>query len=431
MKYTKLFFKFIQGGLVVVVICVVSLLILGHFGYVETVKPFVVQSGSMEPSVPTASIVFSLPQSAYQQGDIITFHPNGNVNQTVTHRIEFKLYPDGVNEAPLFITAGDANKDVDKWEVRQEHIIGKTVLTVPFLGYLVDFAKKPEGFILLVIVPATIVIYEELKALFMEIIKGGKKLKRRYFKGLTFKGGFRLKKDTSTDGRTISENKFSPPKTWMVIPLFGVIIFMISFSAGYFSDIEKSIGNIFKAGTWEEPSPTITPTPTDTPPQIAQTLVINEVLPVSSCSVGTKEGVWLEIYNGYPHQVNLKDYKITDGTNTPIALIHAGSLILENDQMALLAHDASIWQICSPDRNTSVSTGQMGTEAFNINSGHLRLLDLNDDVIDTVKWGPQFSDLDPDINQSIERDPKGKDTELGENFNEDDFEVREIPTPGN
>jgi signal peptidase I len=255
MKYAKLIIKFIQGGLIVVVICVVALLILGHFGYVDTVKPFVVQSGSMEPSVPTASIVFSLPQSSYQQGDIITFHPNGNTNQSVTHRVEFKLYPDGVDGEPVFMTAGDANKDVDNWEVRQEHIIGKTVLTVPLLGYLVDFAKKPEGFILLVIVPATIVIYEELKALFLEIIKGGKKLKSRYFKGGSLKGD-----------RTISQNKFTPPKTWIVIPLFGVIIFMVSFSAGYFSDLEKSLGNIFQAGTWgsppdDGPDPSVTPTP--------------------------------------------------------------------------------------------------------------------------------------------------------------------------
>ena len=239
MRYTKLIFKFFQGGLIVVVICVVALLILGHFGYVETVKPFVVQSGSMEPSVPTASIVFTLPQSSYQQGDIITFHPNGNEKQTVTHRVEFKLYPDGINGAPLFMTAGDANKDVDKWEVRQEHIIGKTVLTVPFLGYLVDFAKKPEGFILLVIVPATIVIYEEIKNLFLEIKKSLKKFRKRNSK-------FILSKQSASKD-TISKNRFSPPKTWILFPLFGVIVFMVSFSAGYFSDLEKAIGNMMRA----------------------------------------------------------------------------------------------------------------------------------------------------------------------------------------
>ena len=261
MIYARIAYKFIQGLLITAVLSVVALLILGHFGYINTVKSYVVQSGSMEPAVKTASIIFSLPQKSYKQGEIITFNPNGNTKQTVTHRIEFKMYPDGVNEAPLFITAGDANKDVDKWEVRQEHIIGKAVLTVPYIGYLVDFAKKPHGFILLVIVPATIVIYEELKALFLEIIKGTKKLKGRYFKGLAFKGSRTIDKDISDKKR-----KFSSPKAWAIIPLIGAGVFMVSFSAGYFSDIELSLGNIFQAGTWNAPpengpSPSVTPTP--------------------------------------------------------------------------------------------------------------------------------------------------------------------------
>lgn len=402
MKIAKLIYKFIQGALAVAVFSIVVMLLLGHFGYVNTVKPFVVQSGSMEPTVPTASIIFSLPQDSYNQGDIVTFHPEGNTKKTVTHRVEFKLYPDGVNGEPLFLTAGDANEDVDNWEVRSGDIIGKEVITIPYAGYLVDFAKKPQGFILLVIVPATIVIYEELKSLFIEVRKSFSKFLER--RKDTFKGG------------TFKDSKTSPPKALAIIPVVGAGIFLIAFSASYFTDIEESIGNIFRVGTWGPP-----------PSQIAETLVINEVLPVSTCPIGgsNKTGVWLEVYNGYSTEVNLKNYKIADGNGDIIDLVTSNTLVPAGS-FALIAHDNATWIHCFSDN--SVITANFGGGKFDINTGTLKLIDPGGVVIDKVVWGE--APLNPSPDQSIEREPDGQDTALVDDFSISDFKLRPTPQPG-
>jgi len=132
-------------------------------------RPFVVLSGSMEPAIKTGSIIFSYPAESYVQGDVITFAPNGNAGKLVTHRIVTKTYPDGLDSPPSYLTAGDANEEFDSWEIKDENITGKNLLTIPYLGYIAEKAKTPYGFILFVIVPATIIIYEEIKSLLKEV----------------------------------------------------------------------------------------------------------------------------------------------------------------------------------------------------------------------------------------------------------------------
>ncbi|OGM59419.1 signal peptidase I, partial [Candidatus Woesebacteria bacterium RIFCSPLOWO2_01_FULL_39_10] len=130
-------------------------------------RTYLVQSGSMEPAIKTGSIVITLPSSVYSQGEVITFSKNSK--NIVTHRIQAKLYPEGASSSPVYKTAGDANENFDNWEVNNSDIIGKVVFSVPYVGYVADFAKKPQGFILLVIIPATIIIYEELKNIIREL----------------------------------------------------------------------------------------------------------------------------------------------------------------------------------------------------------------------------------------------------------------------
>jgi len=47
---------------------------------------------------------------------------------------------------------------------------------VPYFGYVVAFARKPIGFLLILIVPALAIIFDEIKKIFTEI-KKIKKLK--------------------------------------------------------------------------------------------------------------------------------------------------------------------------------------------------------------------------------------------------------------
>src|SRR3990172_10838174 len=112
-----------------------------------------------------------------------------------------------------------------------------------------------------------------------------------------------------------------PPRISILIPAIGASVVIFSISLAYFLDSEDSIGNIFGAAsnfstTTPSPSPSPNPTPIPTPtPGIAQTLVINEFFPDTSCFQDNTEAQWIELYNGYSVMINLNNFKITDGTN--------------------------------------------------------------------------------------------------------------------
>ncbi len=118
-------------------------------------KLFMVMSGSMEPTIKTGSVVVVKPEKTYAKGDVITFQDPTKSKTTITHRI-FEA------SDSAFLTKGDANKTPDTTEIRKGQILGKEILAVPFIGYVINFAKTQTGLILLVIIPAVIIVYNEL-----------------------------------------------------------------------------------------------------------------------------------------------------------------------------------------------------------------------------------------------------------------------------
>ena len=70
-----------------------------------------------------------------------------------------------------FTTKGDANEDPDMGEITQDKIIGKVLFDVPYLGFIIDFAKKPLGFAIIIGLPALMVIYDEGAKIFAEMKK--------------------------------------------------------------------------------------------------------------------------------------------------------------------------------------------------------------------------------------------------------------------
>lgn len=130
-------------------------------------KLYTVQSGSMQPAIAIGSLVVSQKVTDYQVGEVITFK---NALTPITHRIQ------AIKDS-VYITKGDANDAADTEPVRQEQILGKVVLSLPYLGYPVGFAKTKTGFIGLIVIPATIIIYSEILNIKMEIIKLKKKKK--------------------------------------------------------------------------------------------------------------------------------------------------------------------------------------------------------------------------------------------------------------
>lgn len=130
-------------------------------------KLLVVKSGSMEPEIHTGSLILIKPVNEYSVGDVITRKTEEKMT-TITHRIIEKKEIDG---KAVFVTKGDANNVSDGEKVTQESIVGKVFFNIPYLGYLVNFAKTTQGLILIVIIPVTIIVYEEILKIKKEIVK--------------------------------------------------------------------------------------------------------------------------------------------------------------------------------------------------------------------------------------------------------------------
>lgn len=132
-------------------------------------KLFTVMSGSMEPTIKTGSLVIVKPAAEYKINDIITFTSSTDLKKTTTHRL-IETRTEG--NLTYGITKGDANDGPDAERIYQDKILGKLRLAVPYLGYPIAFSKTLPGLIIFIIIPATIIIYDE-------ILKIKEELKRR------------------------------------------------------------------------------------------------------------------------------------------------------------------------------------------------------------------------------------------------------------
>ncbi len=138
-----------------------------------TVAPFpgfdlnarVVQSGSMEPTIRTGSVIFTLPAEEYKIGDVITYRTAEGETPT-THRIV-----DKDPEQNSFTTQGDANPAQDIDAVEDTNILGSVRFHIPFLGYPINFARQPLGFLLFLLIPAGLIITDQFKNIIRELDK--------------------------------------------------------------------------------------------------------------------------------------------------------------------------------------------------------------------------------------------------------------------
>ncbi|MCY7755662.1 signal peptidase I [Bacillus haynesii] len=116
-----------------------------------------VLSGSMEPEFKTGSMIAVQKvenPGSLKKGDIITFMQDENT--MVTHRII------GITKNKsnlMFKTKGDNNQNPDSDPVLAENVVAKySGITIPYAGYLLDFASKPIGTAILLIVPGLLLI---------------------------------------------------------------------------------------------------------------------------------------------------------------------------------------------------------------------------------------------------------------------------------
>jgi len=161
-------FKVIYSIIVAFIVVVAVLLIVSVLPITGNYKIMVVQSGSMAPAIKMGSIVAVKPADDYKIGDVITFGPYTRTKAPTSHRIYDIKVIDG---QPVYITKGDANNAPDAREITKRDVLGKVLFSVPYVGFAVDFAKKPIGFALIIIVPAAIIIGDEIKKIYEEVKK--------------------------------------------------------------------------------------------------------------------------------------------------------------------------------------------------------------------------------------------------------------------
>lgn len=120
-------------------------------------RSYLVQSGSMEPTIMTGDIVIVQPQSSYAPRDVVTF--KDAEGRIVTHRIADIKNTDGQE---VITTRGDANRTDDFDTITPSSIIGKVTFMIPKLGFFVAFGKSLPGLILMIIIPAALFIIDEI-----------------------------------------------------------------------------------------------------------------------------------------------------------------------------------------------------------------------------------------------------------------------------
>jgi len=161
------YWKIVTYIIYAIVIIFAITAILAKFS-IGGIKLLTVQSGSMEPAIKMGSVVFVKSQDNYQKGGIITFKNSNNPKETTTHRIiDIKKE----NNLIQYQTRGDANNAPDSQWADNSLVVGKVKFAIPYIGYPIGFARTLPGLIILIIIPATIIIYDEILNIRKEIKK--------------------------------------------------------------------------------------------------------------------------------------------------------------------------------------------------------------------------------------------------------------------
>lgn len=103
---------------------------------------YTVVSGSMEPAIPTGSIVYvkGTEASEIKKDDVIAFYSGNDSGAIITHRVVKNQVVSG-----QFITKGDANEKEDVTPVAYDNLIGKVVFSIPVLGSMLAVVTQPLG----------------------------------------------------------------------------------------------------------------------------------------------------------------------------------------------------------------------------------------------------------------------------------------------
>ena len=123
-------------------------------------KPFIVLSGSMEPSILAGDLIVTkrIAPEDVKVGDVISFRVEKDI--VVSHRVT-----EIQNEGGLaFLTKGDANTGMDATKVLPEKIEGQYIWRGAGIGKFALFLQTPIGMLLFVVTPLCLFIIYDIVA---------------------------------------------------------------------------------------------------------------------------------------------------------------------------------------------------------------------------------------------------------------------------
>ena len=111
------------------------------FGY----KSYIIKTNSMEPTININDVIITrkVERDEIKTGDVITFMQNGEV---ITHRIT------QIDVNGEYTTKGDNNNIEDTIKIDYENIEGKHVLTIPYLGKVVQALDNKIVFLIITLI---------------------------------------------------------------------------------------------------------------------------------------------------------------------------------------------------------------------------------------------------------------------------------------
>jgi signal peptidase len=137
----------VLGGLTIIVVALCL---------VTGVRPAIVISGSMEPSIPTGSMTFarSVPATSVEVGDVVTVERTVGKG-LVTHRVVAIDREEGATELTL---RGDANTTDDPLPYRVSSV-GQVIAHVPGLGTVAGLVRTPFGITAIVVIVVAFLVF--------------------------------------------------------------------------------------------------------------------------------------------------------------------------------------------------------------------------------------------------------------------------------
>lgn len=157
-----MFVRLLNVSLIFIILILGAFVILTGSKEIFGYRILTVQSGSMEPTIPTGALILVGRAGTYNKSDIVAYGSLIRKNALITHRI---IDIANINGKTLFVLKGDANKQIDIELVPSHAIAGKYLGGIPLVGYPVQFARTPMGVILMIIIPGTLIVYEEIRNL--------------------------------------------------------------------------------------------------------------------------------------------------------------------------------------------------------------------------------------------------------------------------